>query len=490
MCCTPHTNARCTKCRSCKAERAIGGTPGTLGGGGAASAVRAMGGVSAGPGTAGGDQAPTLPAARGGPDAPPASEPTPQTDPSSEAWQCIACQAPHSKAMPACRICAAPRPTPVGESPAPDVDATGGGSGTVQESTGKAQDAGGKLVGQAAADRRALLEDLRAVTLRAGMPTAAIDAELSELAPPPPPASAPGPSALAVLQAAKEALALATKRHEAAITKVAGFEQRLKNLQVDLACGRTAVANAERELKAAREAELVAARAVAAESERATAPSPTDTQGTPAPPTPKVDRVRENVASLQHAIEAAGGRIASIKATMSAEWDKYAASEVVPKLSMTDWLVEKYSESLLTELLVPARQVCADTLQLMQPPATNCSSPERTPRRPWADSDGLAGGSESEEELDGSAERPLGPPKRSCPDDELNDSGTRVEPGARGVKAATSATAEASSPASAHSGVRGAASSAAAAPAPPQGAALADPSHPACHAAARFHTQV
>ena len=92
----------------------------------------------------------------------------------------------------------------------------------------------GGTAGQEAVDRKALLERLRAETFRAGLPTAAIDAELRELQPPPAPATAP--SALEALQAAKAELDSATQRQTAALTKVAHLKERLKRLQEDLQC--------------------------------------------------------------------------------------------------------------------------------------------------------------------------------------------------------------------------------------------------------------
>ena len=190
--------------------------------------------------------------------------------------------------------------------------------------------------------------------------------------------------------------------------------------------------------------------------------------------------MRDDVAALQQALDGAGGRLGSLKPALSAEWDAYVASGGSSLMAPTDWVIEKMSSSLMTELLAPARQVTERALHgldhLEAPP------PERTQRMPWADADALAGGSDTDDELGEPGGGSLGAPgKRSCPDDELNETGTRVEDSTRAVKATAAATA--------------AAGSSATPPPPAQEATPAELRHPVClaaagHARARQHTQV
>ena len=245
-----------------------------------------------------------------------------------------------------------------------------------------------RLVGQAAEDRKASLERLRDETFRAGLGTAYIDAELRELLAHP----SPAPSALVALQNAKKALAASERRHEAALAKVTLFGERLTRLQGDLTCARTAAANAERALSTAKAAELAAARAVTLEAENAAT-----TLSAPRVPVvstaQQVERVKENVASLRQVLDKAGDRVGLLKPTLSTEWDAYVASDVSPKLSQTDCMFERIRTSLTDELLAPAREVCDQTLRLVQP--AGAAVPQRTP---WADVSALAAGSGKEEE--------------------------------------------------------------------------------------------
>ena len=85
-------------------------------------------------------------------------------------------------------------------------------------------------------------------------------------------------------------------------------------------------------------------------------------------------------------------------------------------------MFERFAVSLKAELLAPAKAVCVQTLRLVQPVEV-----KTTRRPPWGDADALAAGEESEcDGLDSMADVSA-TGKRSCPADELNSAGARVE---------------------------------------------------------------
>ena len=194
-----------------------------------------------------------------------------------------------------------------------------------------------------------------------------------------------------------------------------------------------------------------------------------------------MDRVRDNVAALQQTLVGAGEQVVSLKSTLAAEWQALHASGNGSVTSPTDWVVDRVSQKLMFDLLEPARALCDRTLHLV-PHTRDALEVAPVQRQPWADADAVAGGGDTDHELDESGGGSLSiPGKRCCPDDELNEAGARIEDNTRVVKAAVATTAAASSSATPSS--------------PPQEAAPAELRHPVFIAAAggagaRQHSQV
>ena len=310
-CGTPHENQRCQTCRGCKAPRSAGGTPGALG-------------------TLGG--AVPRPPALGEADARPSEEGKTGSAPGPTAGMVSLPAAPDTAGAPP----AAPGVSDSGRSP------------------------------EAVAKARAHLEQAAASLRAVGQDAAAVEAQLLALGPADPP---PPPSELSVIAADRKlsrALAALEKAKEEVVTSKASLARAAAALE-------EAEKAASQRTEAVETARLALQEAPARRAEAPASPAPMTDSGAAGParvetaPNTQVDRIRQQVGSLQQLLGSACEGVGRLEPALEAEWGAYEASDVQPKVTQARWMLQKVSTSLMTELISPALRQCSAVLQPIPP---------------------------------------------------------------------------------------------------------------------------